>query len=660
MRVPINMGVKGKVTATLTNIVTGEKQEVKGDNLILNHYMDRAMELGLGVLGPTTFDRCYIGTGDTPPQPDDTVFNGTQLAMSASSVLVKNIERIPRIEQVNLIQEIGVGNSNSLAVTPDENILIVAAPGDTTDLPGLRAFLIDKNSWTLTPLQVDAFEELANLNCCVLSTGGEYLFVGLESAPRGKLFRRNGNNFEFVADTPELSYSAKGSDISSGGNYLIAYGRSGSTSRVVLYEIIDNSISELFTTSPRGVNAVGFSPSGERFFVASGRGKDGSSVDKGYLDIYKREGQIYSLEFQYSTSANYGIVASAAFISDNSLVLLDGVGGSPSYTLRRLDYNTDTGNWDVTLSVSQGVSNDKVDCFAGKYILLSGSRAICALPSDIAFTNTDESSSLSTSTALLNNAGVFFTRMQGDKRSHIGVYRIRTNTQNTQSYARQWTFPAGVGTGIVNRVGLQASSGTGANGNNRHVAQIVLPEPLEKTDLHQLDVIWEIEVKNLGVWEGVIPGGSRDKSNLAWRVTINEEQFLALVSIGWPPSYNILANWFGVTGTPNVRIGTSNEESDLIFDRANIRGELIEYISSTALRIVNSYVPGSLKRTIRVFLEVNQGIGQIGEIVLGGSESASSLVRITFDPPLDKPPDVGPGANPYRIYLDLEIGWQRG
>jgi len=30
MRVPINMGVKGRVTATLTNIETGEKQEVKG------------------------------------------------------------------------------------------------------------------------------------------------------------------------------------------------------------------------------------------------------------------------------------------------------------------------------------------------------------------------------------------------------------------------------------------------------------------------------------------------------------------------------------------------------------------------------------------------------------------------------------------------------
>ena len=120
---------------------------------------------------------------------------------------------------------------------------------------------------------------------------------------------------------------------------------------------------------------------------------------------------------------------------------------------------------------------------------------------------------------------IMFVRLSN---SDLGVYQLRDPILK-QSYSRQWTFPAGVGTGIVNRIGLQANSGTGANGNNRHVAQIVLPEPLEKTDLHQLDVIWEIEVENPGVWEGVILGGSRDGSDLAWRVTINEEQFYALV-----------------------------------------------------------------------------------------------------------------------------------
>jgi len=51
MRVPINMGVKGRVTATLTNTETGERKEVKGDNLILNHYLDWSMTQGLGIWG---------------------------------------------------------------------------------------------------------------------------------------------------------------------------------------------------------------------------------------------------------------------------------------------------------------------------------------------------------------------------------------------------------------------------------------------------------------------------------------------------------------------------------------------------------------------------------------------------------------------------------
>ena len=47
MRIPINMGARGRVTATLTNTETGEKQEIKGNNLILNHYLDWAMTQGL-------------------------------------------------------------------------------------------------------------------------------------------------------------------------------------------------------------------------------------------------------------------------------------------------------------------------------------------------------------------------------------------------------------------------------------------------------------------------------------------------------------------------------------------------------------------------------------------------------------------------------------
>ena len=640
MRVPINMGVKGKVTATLTNIETGERQEVKGDNLILNHYMDWAMTRGLGILGTTTFDRCYIGTSDVPPQPTDTTFVGTQLAMSAVSELVKGFT--PRgqvLEEVKIIENIGASNENGLAITPDGKILVVASDG--IDFPGLRAFWVNED-YSLTLLPVSDFEELENVLCKNLCIGGNTLFVGLGVAPWGKVYKRVGNTFEFMSNVPSLGNSMDSSISADGSTLLVGLvGSSNQNARV--YKINDTEIIRIpwVMSQANNLNSVAISPGGNFGVVRSGS----------YLLNFRIE-EDEVIEYPYITAS------------------LTGAGG--------VAWVSDTVFWSTKHRVISGEPEgyfmydilERIQVFGPTYIQLSPGRSLhvggrFALTSNMEFFNCQPlslyswrkgtqplSADLVPRLSLALYDDIMFVRLSN---SDIGVYQLRDPILK-HSYARQWTFPAGVGTGTVNRIGLQANSNATTGGNNRHVAQIVLPEPLEKTNLHQLDVIWEIEVENPGVWEGIILGGSRDGSDLAWRITINEEQFYNLVQTG----YKILANWFGITGTPNVRIGTSNEESDLIFDQENIRGEQIQYISSTAISVVNSYVPGSLKRTIRLFLEVDQGNGQIGEIVLGGSESVRSLARITFDPPLDKPSDVGEGANPYRVYLDLEIGWQRG
>ncbi len=638
MRIPINMGVKGKVTATLTNIETGEKQEVKGDNLILNHYLNWAMTQGLGILGTTTFNRCYIGTGDTLPQPTDTTFVGTQLAMSASSVLVKDLTPTGQIlEEVKIIENMGVSNENSLAITPDGEILVVASDG--TDFPGLRAFLVNED-YSLTLLPVPDFEELENVLCKNLAIGGDILFVGLGVAPWGKVYKRVGNTFEFMSDVPSLDNS-KDSSISADGSTLLVGLVGSSNQNARIYKINDTEIIHIPWVMSRSysLNSVAISPTGNFGVVRS---------SDGYLLNFRVEEneviEYSSISTGWSTS-----LGGVAWVS-NEVFWANSYGddGNKSFLYNILERRRVYG------SKFDFISSNRSLHVGGRFALTSNMEFFTLMAPTLYSRQKGTQpipADLVPGLSLALYDDIMFVRLSN---SNLGVYQLRDKILK-QSYSRQWTFPAGVGTGIVNRIGLQANSGTGANGNNRHVAQIVLPEPLEKTDLHQLDVIWEIEVENPGVWEGVIPGGSRDKSDLAWRVTINEEQFLALV----PTGYNILANWFGITGTPNIRIGTSNEESDLLFDRENIRGEEIEYISSTAISVINPYVPGSLKRTIRLFLEVNQGNGQIGEIVLGGSQSANSLARITFDPPLDKPPDVGEGANPYRIYLDLEIGWQR-
>ncbi len=663
MRIPINMSVKGRVTATLTNTETGEKQEIKGDNLILNHYLDWAMTQGLGILGTTAFDRCYIGTGDTPPQPGDTTFNGTQLAVSSSSSLVKNVDSPTTLELIKSFPEIGVGNINQLALTPDNEILLV---GNRSATPALKAFKIDKSDWSLTELTVPAFDVFdPELGAAVgLSCGGDYLFVGLSYAPWGKLFKRVGDDFLFIGDVTGLTRYVYHSDISSDGKYLVVCGNvvgSSSSLNTWVYEILENGSLSQLNHNLRGECSAKFSPDCTRLAVANYSYFKLFSLEGGTMtEYYSVDAQFYGGSFPYTF-----VLRSVGWIDNDYLAVIatstgSGTGG------RLYILHDDSGNVNNVEVLTKTGWGGKINIVAQKILVSSGGFKVSYLGKtwtsghpnlsvivrDLGNFGEDIPESMLSSFVLDNESGVMFVRSNG-----ISLYRFRDTTINKYSYSRQWTFPAGTGTGTVNRVGLQANSSTLASGGyNRHVAQIVLPEPLEKTEIHQLDVIWEIEVENPGVWEGVIPGGSRDGSDLNWRITINEEQFYNLVQTG----YSIPANWFGTTGTPNVRIGTSNEESDLIFDREHIWGEQIQYISSSAISEVNPYVSGSLKRTIRLFLEVDQGNGQIGEMVLGGSTSSNSLARITFDPPLDKPSDVGEGANPHRIYLDLEIGWQRG
>jgi hypothetical protein len=639
MRIPINVGVKGRVTATLTNTETGEKKEVKGDNLILNHYLDWAMTQGLGILGTTTFDRCYIGTSNVPPQPTDTNFVGTQLAMSASSVLVKGLTPTDGqiLEEVRIIENMGVSNENGLAITPDGKILVVASNG--TDFPGLRAFLVNED-YSLTFLPVLDFEELENILCKNLAIGGDTLFVGLGVSPWGKVYKRVGNTFEFMSNVPSLG-DTMGSSISADGSTLLVGLVGSSNQNARIYKINDTEIIRIpwVMSNSGNLDSVAISPSGNFGVVRSG---------SRLLNFKIEENEVIEYPFISADPSSGG--GGVAWVSDTVFWANRYSSGTRRYFM----YNILEQRQVINLSYDS--SPDRRSLHIGGRFALTSNMEFFTLMAPTMYSRQKATQTLPADRvprlSLAFYDDVMFVRLSN---SNLGVYQLRDPILK-QSYSRQWTFPAGVGTGIVNRIGLQANSNPGSGGNNRHVAQIVLPEPLEKTNLHQLDVIWEIEVENPGVWEGVILGGSRDGSDLFWQVTINEEQFFALVQTG----YSIPANWFGVTGTPNVRIGTSNEESDLIFDRENIRGKQIQYISSTAISVVNPYVPGSLKRTIRLFLEVDQGNGQIGEIVLGGSASANSLARITFDPPLDKPPHEGEGANPYRIYFDLEIGWQRG
>ena len=664
INIPIEMGIKPKATLNLTNTVTGEVQTMSmgaPEGMILDHYLDWAMQQGLGLLGTVTFNRCYLGTGNTPVQPTDTGLSGSQLAMSSSSVLTKDLNVVDqKLEVLGTIENLDIAAPGGLAATSDEEILLVGNDSN------LRAFTINESDWTLTPIQVDDFAGLTGVRALCIKN--DLLFVGIDQAPWGKLYKRVEDNFEFFADVPGLSERPIRADISFDDEYLLL--------RLPLhvFSIGDGTLTEIDSSAV---------DSAHQRYVFAGNSHDmfSGSVDSDSFSIHRYSIVDDALVFQESFVLPIDL---PRYTNVSSLIDLDALGDS-IYAYGMLTYSygvaINRGTGVSSLFMSNGVWKVSTRSFGVNYAgnnLSHISGVAVANPSlfftlgnfnvgimypgyrypypDLVGIDTTDNSSW----VWLDAKRVLLIRDVSDSPVNLKIIKIRESVTHLQSYAKKWTFPAGTGTGVVNEIAIQATSGTGQAGNNRYFLRFVLPEGFEKTDLHQLEVEVEAEIENPGVWEGVIPGGSRDESDVAYRITMNENQFRTFITTG----YNNLAIWFGTSGTPSVRIGTSNEDTDLVLDLENIRGEEIEYISSTAIREVIPYEVGSLERTIRLFLEVTQGNGAIGEIVLAIGEVVfgSSFCRVTFNPPLMKydPEGVDEGRDPStRLYMNLVFGWKR-
>lgn len=655
MRIPINMGVKGRVTATLTNTETGEKQEVKGNNLILDDYADWVFTRGIGILNTTAFNRCHIGTGDSPPQPSDKGLQGSSLAVSSSPVIVQSVVPTNKIDfqYIREHKNMFASDCDGIAISED-GLLYVGSDG--VNRPGISVYEINTNTWDLLPIETDAFSEIEDLSCDLIRVEGNYLFIRCPSPVYGKLYFKSSlteyvdTNATFVGAVASASISPDGKYFAyvTGGNCYL-YRLSGLTLSPISLEGIpaefENNIKQVALSDTNSMALIG------------GRMGD---------------------HYEYNDLLYFEIVADSA-----TWVRTLDLGGRPP-SRHQLKYDK-SGVWDASCSWFINPDVWKDYCYEVNADATNRTRISESTREDASFVSLARLSSRIRSLVFLfggrrilervpsGGTSTFDTSLSGllagagVKRSSIAIYQQEGAIFNLvgdsiiihkvkdkdrvsiQSFEAQWTFPAGVGTGVVNEVVLQANSGTGSNGNNKYVARIVLPEPLEKTDLHQLDISWRIEIENPGVWEGVIPGGSRDGSDLSWRITISDKQHQTL----WGSTgYNTTASWFGVSGTPTVRIGDDNSPTNLLYHDNEVYGKQIDYISSSNIAIALPYVPGSLERTFRLFLDVDQGIGSIGEMTLG-----PNLCRVTFDPPLDKPPEE---TDPHRVYLDFTFGWQRG
>src|SRR5690606_872659 len=106
-----------------------------------------------------------------------------------------------------------------------------------------------------------------------------------------------------------------------------------------------------------------------------------------------------------------------------------------------------------------------------------------------------------------------------------------------------------------------------------------------------------------------------------------------------------------ISGTPALALGTSNGLDLLAWWSNGIQGRQFARYATANIREVMPYVPGSLERTVRLFLETDRGTEEpIAEMAM------ENFARITFNPALDKTGE----DNPRRLYVDVTFSWQRG
>ena len=223
----------------------------------------------------------------------------------------------------------------------------------------------------------------------------------------------------------------------------------------------------------------------------------------------------------------------------------------------------------------------------------------------------------------------------------ITVYRNDPLT-TVLSMTRRWTFAAGVGTGVIREIALRSSSTS--PWSSSWVARQVLSTPIDKTQFHELDVEWTLEVLVPQAFEGTIPNGQRDGSSIDWAYhlyPVHAVYLFASQDTSYRPA------WFGITGTPSLHVSQSNDEPDILWVQPAQKAPFNEDLSGTGLRTPDPYTPGSLSRTVRINLDVHQANnGPVGALSLSG------LGYITFDPPLDK-------VDTHRLYVDVTISLQR-
>ena len=198
---------------------------------------------------------------------------------------------------------------------------------------------------------------------------------------------------------------------------------------------------------------------------------------------------------------------------------------------------------------------------------------------------------------------------------------------------REYTFYAGTATGDIEEIYIDPHS------------RIVVTPAISKGNNDELKITYtRYCYREADSWSGTIASGQNDGiTDINWIATINNNQLKNVLMWGFRV-------WFQETSSlpDGLRIGNSNAASDLINDGEHtIKGAEL-FRGRPCFLTRDTYSLSRNYRDIRFGLETDEANGQIGEIIIP-SFGDYGLMRITFDPPLNKTID-------YRLYITFRFG----
>ena len=206
------MGIKGEVTAVLTDTRNGSKKVITQDNLILNHFLDRWFTQNVTLLSASTMNTCVLGTDDTPPTPSDTALGGTTLASSNAGTTVY-ADEVPseKLPAFSALGGTGYGCSFSL-----DGKYLAAAHGGS---PYITVYDVENGFTKLPALSALPGGGNERGKGCSFSPDGKYLAVAHYNSPRITVCDVE-DNFTKLPDLSALPDEGNGCSFSLDGKYL--------------------------------------------------------------------------------------------------------------------------------------------------------------------------------------------------------------------------------------------------------------------------------------------------------------------------------------------------------------------------------------------------------------------------------------------------------